>query len=92
MDLAEIEELIIEFLAEDAGTEPPDLLEELLAHGERMPVDSLLAAEVVTRIQARVGVVLLATAETAYALRSVTTFAAAVHALLPAEESTVESA
>lgn len=82
----EIEDLILELLAEDAGRPVLELREELLERGEMMPVDSLLAAEVVARIQERVGVELPATAETARALRSVRTFAIAVYDLVPATE------
>ncbi len=86
MGLTEIETLILELLAEDAGRPMADLRAELLERGEMMPVDSLLAAEVVARIQERVGVELPATAETAKALRSVRTFAVAVHDLVTAAE------
>lgn len=82
MELDEIKELILFLLAEDAGRSIPDLRDELRAHGETLPVDSLLAAEVLARVQERVGVVLPATAETARALRSVHTFALAVHDLV----------
>lgn len=82
MGLTEIVELILELLAEDAGRSVEELREELSAQGEMLPVDSLLAAEVLARVQERVGVELPATAETARALRSVRTFAAAVHDLV----------
>ena len=82
MGMTEIEELILELLAEDTGRPVAELRAELLELGAGMPVDSLLAAEVVARVQERVGVVLPATAETAKALRSVRTFAVAVHDLV----------
>lgn len=82
MTLREIEALILELLAEDAGRPVAELREELAARGEMLPVDSLLAAEVLARVQERVGVQLPATAETARALRSVRTFAVAVHDLV----------
>lgn len=82
MVLPEIEELILELLAEDAGRPVAVLRDELLERGDMMPVDSLLAAEVLVRVQERVGVELPATAETALALRSVQTFAVAVHDLV----------
>ena len=82
MNLAEIESLILELLAEDADRPVEELREELLGRGPMLPVDSLLAAEVLARVQERVGVELPATAETARALRSVRTFAVAVHDLV----------
>lgn len=90
MRLTEIEELILELLAEEARRPVGELREELLERGEMMPVDSLLAAEVVARVQERVGVELPATAETARALRSVRTFAVAVHELVLAAEGARE--
>ena len=80
----DIEWLIVELLAQDAGLEAADLWEELSGLGADMPVDSLLAAEVLARVQQQVGVELPTTAETARALQSVKTFAAAVHDLLSA--------
>ena len=71
-----------ELLAEDARRPVEELREELSAQGEMLPVDSLLAAEVLARVQERVGVELPATAETARALRSVRTFAVAVYELV----------
>lgn len=83
MTLAEIEDLIVRLLAEDAGRDPQEFRMELEAAGEMMPVDSLLAAEVLVRVQIATGVGdLPATAETSRALRSVRTFAAAVWDLL----------
>ena len=83
MGMDEIESLILELLAKDAGRPVSELRAELLSHGSMLPVDSLLAAEVVARVEERVGVALPATAETARALRSVRTFAVAVHDLVP---------
>lgn len=82
MGLLEIEELILELLAEDAGRPVEVLRGELLERGTMMPVDSLLAAEVLARVQEKAGVELPATAETALALRSVRTFAVAVYDLV----------
>lgn len=86
MTKTDIEWLIVELLAQDAGVDPADLWEELSGLGADMPVDSLLAAEVLARVQQQVGVELPTTAETARALQSVKTFAAAVHELLTAIE------
>lgn len=79
MDLRSIEDIILEFLAEDAQTTVRELRETLLTAGHRMPVDSLLAVEVLTRVQRRTGVVLRACPETAAAMRSVRSFAEAVY-------------
>lgn len=78
----EIEDLIIELLATNAGKEPPQLRSELEALGDDLPIDSVLAAEIVAIVQARCGVVLPATAETSRNLRSVRAFASAVWQLV----------
>lgn len=78
MDLAAVEEIILGFLAEDEGSSVGQLREELLAGGLEMPVDSLLAVEVLVRVQHATGVKLPATPETAVAMRSVRGFALAV--------------
>lgn len=85
MELAEIEDLVVELLAQEAHCPPEELRARLSAGGDTLPVDSLLAAEVLALVQERVGVVLPATAETAQALRSVRTFAEAVARLVPSE-------
>ena len=77
----EIEALIIELLAVEAAKDPADLRRELMTAGATMPVDSLLAAEVLAAVEERCGVSLPTTAENAANLRSVTTFARAVHDL-----------
>lgn len=82
MDQQDIEDLIIELLAEEAGTAPAVLRAQLEEGGEEMPIDSVLAAEVVVRVEQRCGVELPATAETARCLRSVRQFAAMVYRLV----------
>lgn len=82
MSLDDIIDLIIDLLAQDAGRDPQGLRRELEQLGETLPVDSLLAAEVLTRVETAVGLSLPATAETALALRSVQTFAVAVRDLV----------
>jgi acyl carrier protein len=82
VDLRDIEDVILELLAENARRPVAELRAELQHDGLTMPVDSILAAEVIGRLQERVGVRLRATAETARALRSVQTFAEAVYALV----------
>lgn len=88
----DIEWLIIELLAEDNGQDAADLLQELVAAGANLPVDSLLAAEVLARVQDRCEVELPTSAETAKALRSVKTFARAVWDLLPVEQAKAATA
>ncbi|MDX1873285.1 phosphopantetheine-binding protein [Mycolicibacterium sp. 120266] len=88
----EIEELILELLAEQAGVSVGDLRDELLALGEEMPLDSLLAVEILVRVQEATGVVLPATEETAEALLSVRGFAAAVRRQLERTQPGQETA
>jgi acyl carrier protein len=78
MDTEAVEEIILGFLAEDAQCTVEQLRAEMLAGGLEMPVDSVLAVEVLVRVQNSTGVVLPANAETAFALRSVQRFAQAV--------------
>ncbi|WP_204808749.1 acyl carrier protein [Mycobacterium riyadhense] len=78
MDVAAIEEIILGFLAEDAGCSVDQLRAELAAGGVELPVDSLLAVEVLVRVQNATGARLPATPDTALALRSVHQFALAV--------------
>jgi acyl carrier protein len=78
MDRREVEDLIIGLLAEDAGKNPADLRDELADLGEWLPIDSLLAAEVLARVEAHYGIAFPATAEAAKNLRSVSSFAQAI--------------
>jgi acyl carrier protein len=84
---ADIEELILDLLAEQAGLTVTELRAELVALGEEMPLDSLLAVEILVRVQDAVGVVLPATEETAQALLSVRGFAQAVARQLERQQS-----
>lgn len=77
MERREVEDLIIGLLAEDAGRNPADLRQELDL-GEWLPIDSLLAAEVLARVEEHYGVTFPATAEAAKNLRSVQSFAEAI--------------
>lgn len=93
MDRREIEDLIIGLLAEDAGRNPAEVREALEDLGEWLPVDSVIAAEVLTRVEAAYGVSLPATAETSKCLGSVTTFAQAILELVESSQAgTVETA
>lgn len=82
MDHQTIEDLIIELLAEEEGVSPDALRERLADEGEDLPIDSLLAVEVVVRVEERCGVHLPTTPETAQYLRSVRDFATMVHHLV----------
>jgi acyl carrier protein len=79
----EIEWLIVQLLAEDRDMDAQELWEELADLGVNMPVDSLLAVEVVVRLEERLGVELSTSADTAKSLRSVKTFAEAAWNALP---------
>jgi acyl carrier protein len=92
VDIAAIEEIILEFLAEDAGCPVDQLRAELSAGGLDLPVDSLLAVEVLTRVENATGVRLPAIPETALALRSVHGFALAVIRQLDADQARSVSA
>lgn len=92
MTKEDIEWLIIELLAEENDQDAADLLQELTAAGANLPVDSLLAAEVLARVQEKCQVELPTSAETAKALRSVRTFAQAVWDLLPKEQAKAATA
>jgi acyl carrier protein len=80
--LPEIEDLIIELLAADQGTTPEALRRELEDLGEELPVDSLLAAEVVARVEESCGISIPATPENSRHLSSVRRFASMVLALV----------
>jgi acyl carrier protein len=86
VDRTAVEEVILTFLAEDDGCSVEQLREELLGGGQDLPVDSLLAVEVLVRVQNATGVKLPATPETAFALRSVRGFALAVLGQLGQDE------
>lgn len=80
----EIEEVILELLAEDLGVAAGGLREELGAAGPQLPVDSLIMVEILTRVEARFGIKVEETAATAFALRSVADFVELIHGLIQA--------
>lgn len=92
MNARQIEDVIIALLAEQWGRQPDDLRRELEALGPEMPIDSLLAAEILARVEAQLGVSLPATAETARSLKSVGTFAQALLELISGESEGTKSA
>ena len=73
-----IEDVIIELLAVDGGVNPADLRRQLEERGPGLPIDSLLAVEVLVRVEQRFGVQLDANPITAEAMQSVAAFAATV--------------
>ncbi|MBV8992968.1 MAG: hypothetical protein JO287_04520 [Pseudonocardiales bacterium] len=88
-----VEDLIIDLLAENQGLEPEDLRAVLETRGENMPVDSVLAAEVLAAVEETCGVTLTPTQETAECMRSVRAFATAiVKVALAGKEATGEIA
>lgn len=82
MELNTIIDRIIELLALQNGCKPAELRAELERLGEELPIDSVLAAEVLARIETETGVRLPTTAETSRNLRSVRTFAMAIYDLM----------
>lgn len=73
-----VEDVIIDLLAANEGVESQDLRAMLEARGADMPVDSILAAEVLAAVEATCGVTFAPTPETALCLQSVRAFAASV--------------
>lgn len=69
----EVEAAIIDFLSEDEdmGLSPEELRDHLEGAGPELPIDSVLAAEVLPALEERFGVRLPANLSTAYNLRSV---------------------
>lgn len=92
MTYEDVVSVILGYLAEDAQCNPDDLRDELLAQGLEMPIDSLLAVDVLVRVQNATGVTLLPTEETATAMRSIQKFAELVCRHLSDVQSTEASA
>lgn len=70
----DITEIVIGLLAQEQGASPGELRAELEAAGSLLPVDSLLVAEVLTRVEDACGVRVRVDAEVAHSTRSVMTF------------------
>lgn len=85
MDQAGVEDVIIRLLAEHQHKTADELLQELLAAGDDLPIDSVLAAEIVGELQEYFRV-RMPTAEVPEYLRSVRAFAAKICALVAAKE------
>ncbi|MBN6040069.1 acyl carrier protein [Amycolatopsis sp. 195334CR] len=71
----EVEQFIIERLAEEKRCDPVQLREDLSALGAHMPYDSIQLVEVMTKVEARFGVRLRTDLPTARDMRSVRSFA-----------------
>jgi len=81
--VGDVAEIVIGFLAVQKGVTPRELRVELAAAGPQLPVDSLLVAEVLTKVEEACGVRIQVDAEVARSTRSVMTFARTVHKALP---------
>jgi acyl carrier protein len=82
----DIIDVIIDLLAQNASRDPKELKAELETLGEQLPVDSVLAVEVLARVEQMFYVKLPATVETSRNLRSVVRFAQAIHTLALEQE------
>ena len=78
MNLSEIEDLIINLYAEIENKDPKRLRVELEKAGGELPIDSLLAVEILVGVQEECGVELPTSVESAKNLESVTSFAQAM--------------
>lgn len=80
--VSDIAELVIALLAEEAGKSSAQMRAELAAAGRELPVDSLLIAEIMAKVEDACGVRLHVDAELGRATRSVISFARCVHRAL----------
>ena len=78
MSRRDIEDVILELLAEDLDQDRDELRRVLEEQGAEMPVDSLLAMETLVRLEALYGIEMPTNAETGLAMKSVGTYAQAV--------------
>ncbi|WP_410597238.1 acyl carrier protein [Amycolatopsis sp. lyj-23] len=72
---AEVEQYILELIAEEKNCDVEQLREELTAQGADMPYDSVLLVELMVRVEARFGVKLPTDLPTARDMRSIRSFA-----------------
>jgi acyl carrier protein len=78
VDRSQIEDLIINLYAEIEDKDPMRLRVELERAGGELPIDSLLAVEILVGVQEECGVELPTSVESAKNLKSVTSFAQAM--------------
>lgn len=78
MDQRQIEDLIIDLLAQDLRRDPAGLRAELESLGTELPIDSLLAAEILAAVESACGITLPTDPKHAAALGSVTAYAGMV--------------
>ncbi len=83
MDERSVVDVLIELLAESQHTTSQELFQRLLAAGADLPIDSVLAAEIVASVEQQFGVRMPHDGAPDY-LRSVRAFAAQICALAPA--------
>jgi acyl carrier protein len=82
----DIIDVIIDLIASDTHRHSAELRRELEALGPELPVDSLLAVEVLARVEEQFDVHVPPTVESSRNMRSVRRFAQAVHELAVAAE------
>jgi acyl carrier protein len=78
---------VIALLAEEIHIPADELRAKLASNGAELRVDSLLIAEILTRVEAACDVRIHVDAEAARSTRSVMAFARTVHKALPAGEA-----
>ncbi len=78
MNRSQIEDLIISLYAKNEDKDPITLRVELERDGGELPIDSLLAVEILVGVQEECGVELPTSVESAKNLKSVTSFAQAM--------------
>jgi len=88
LTVEDIAEIVIGLLAEQAGIPAAQMRAELLAAGPGLPVDSLLIAEILTRVEEACGARIPADAAAARSTGSVTAFAHVVFRSIPTEGGT----
>jgi acyl carrier protein len=81
MDEAAVQAVILDLLAQDLGRDRQTLVDELRKKGPGMPIDSLLAVDILTTLEDRLGVRLPEDHLTAASLRSVRGYARRVCAI-----------
>ena len=78
LTVGDVVDVVVELLAEERGISAQEMLAELTAGGEDLPIDSLLLQEILVRVEERLDVQLPDTVETAQSMASVHSFAQAI--------------